>query len=257
MKIIRKENHLFKAPEIQDLYDDFVKQTNDTNFEERYKGKEHYYHASSAGSCRRKTFFQSVACVEPTNPIDKGNLRKLLLGTVFHSEMEDCFRYYSTNSTNSTNGTNSFKVYQEKEIIIKEFNVRGYYDLVLVLESGQVFLYDFKTMGSYPWKLKFGMKAKKPTSFRYEMQLGTYGYGVKEEFGRIDGMFLVYYNKDDSRMKQIPIELSYVGVAYRHWREVYEHHKREGLPQFEFGVSPVESWECNYCSFKDICDKSL
>ena len=69
-------------------------------------------------------------------------------------------------------------------------------------------------------------------------------------------MFLIYYNKDDSRMKEVSVDLSYVSVAYRHWREVNDHLK-QGLPRFEKGVSPAEGWECNYCVYKDICDKSL
>ena len=253
---------MVKSPNIQKLYDSYVKHTNDSNYEERYKGKEDYFHASGAGSCRRKLFFQSVACVEPTNEIKADSYRKMRLGTVFHSEMEDCFRYYSTSTNNKTststnkNLSTNFKVYLEQEILIEELKVRGFYDLVLVLDTGEVYLYDFKTIGSYPYKLKFGRYAKKPTNFRYEMQLGTYGYSVKEQFGRIDGMFLIYYNKDDSRMKEVSVDLSYVSVAYSHWREVNDHLK-QGLPRFEKGVSPAEGWECNYCVYKDICDKSL
>ena len=80
-----------KAPKIQDIYDEYVKAQNEANREERYQGKEEYYHASGAGSCSRKLYFESVAVAKPTNSPKPDSLRKMRLGTIFHNEMEDCF----------------------------------------------------------------------------------------------------------------------------------------------------------------------
>ena len=89
----------------------------------------------------------------------------------------------------------------------------------------------------------------------HELQLCTYGYAVKKEFGRLDGMFLVYYNKDTSTMRQVPVDLSYTEKAIQFWKEVNSEHKL-GMPRFEKGLSPVESWECNYCQFQDLCQRT-
>ena len=253
------------APNIQKLYDHYIELANDKNRKDRYKGKEEYYHASSAFSCRRKLYFETVLVSDNTNPPKSISLRKMRLGTIFHSEMEKCFDYYSnfcilyTKDINSnikyTIPSTTFKVYQEKEIVIESVNVRGHYDLVLEMDSGEVYLFDYKTMGSYPWKLKFGRDKAPPKNLRYEFQLGTYGYAIKKQFGRLDGMFLVYYNKDTSVMKQIPVDLSFTDKAIQFWKEVNSEHKF-GMPKFEKGLSPVESWECSYCQFQDLCQRT-
>ena len=121
--------------------------------------------------------------------------------------------------------------------------------------TGEVYLYDFKTMGSFPWKIKFGRNARASKANRYEYQLGTYGYAIKEQFGRLDGMYLVYYNKDTSTMRQVPVDLRFTSIAYQYWREVNSQHEK-GIPDFEKGLAPVDTWECNYCSYKDVCDKT-
>ena len=248
-----------RAPKIQPIYDEYVKAQNEANREERYKGKEEYYHASGAGSCSRKLYFESVVVAEPTNSPSSDSYRKMRLGTIFHNEMEDCFTTHGTGTCTGT-GTGT-TVHQEKEIILGKLGVRGYYDLVLVTEDDEVYLYDYKTMGSYPWKLKFGRNpvfthTKMPqTNIRYELQLSTYGYAIKKEFGRLDGMFLVYYNKDTSAMKQIEINLNFIDRAYEFWYQINNDHKK-GMPPLEFGISPVQSWECSYCQFKDLCNNT-
>ena len=92
-------------------------------------------------------------------------------------------------------------------------------------------------------------------SLKYEFQIGTYGYAVKKEFGRLDGMFLIYYNKDTSLMKQIPVDLSYTEKALQFWKEVNSEHKL-GMPKLEAGLSPVDSWECSFCNYKDLCQRT-
>ena len=251
-----------KAPDIKSLYNNYIENENEKNRLERYKGKEEYYHASHSFFCRRMLYYESVLVAEKTNPAKEDGVRKMRLGTIFHTEMEKCFDYYKNGGILYTKGNNnsntksiprdSFSVYQENEILIESVNVRGYYDLVLQMETGEVYLYDYKTMGTYPWKMRFGRFASPKRSLKYEFQIGTYGYAVKKEFGRLDGMFLVYYNKDTSKMKQIPISLAYTEKALQFWKEVNNEHKL-GMPILERGLSPVDTWECNFCDYKDLC----
>jgi len=253
-----------KGVNIQAIYDTFIAEQNKLNRDNRYKGKEEYYHASAAGSCLRKLYFESVLVAEATNSPSKESYRKMRLGTVFHSEMEDCFSTGTGTLSIPSIGTGTtvlststiYSIYQEKEILIKDLNVRGFYDLVLVNdETGEVFLYDFKTIGSFPYKLKFGRNPKPNSSKRYELQLGTYGMAIAKEFGNLDGMFLVYYNKDTSIMKQVTVPMVYVDEARRFWEKAQREHAK-GLPPLKFNESPVESWECNYCQYKDLCDNA-
>ena len=275
-----------KCPvDIEKLYNDYIAIKNEENYQARYKGKEEYYHASGGGSCSRKLYYESVEQADTTNPSNERSNRILRLGTIVHEDLELALRklqgkqtledmkspdtIYSTNidSTNYNESIyykekeiynlqkESFEFHIEKEIFLPELNVRGFYDLVAVeKESGKVYLIDFKTMASYSWSLKFGKKYFKPNaSVHQEVQLATYGLFVKKEFGRLDGMWLYYYNKDTSRMKASPVALSMLKKASMFWKNVNEEHSK-GLPMFREGLSPVEDWNCNYCRFLDHCN---
>ena len=248
---------MFNPVDIEKVYEDYINKQNEKNREERYKGNEHYFQASNSGNCARKIYYSSVDNVYPTNPPDKRSSRLLRLGTIVHEDLQSAF----TNIVNYNRyllkkekevKEKKFEVHMEKEIQIPEFNVRGFYDLVIECND-KVYLYDFKTMASFSWSLKFGRKYKSPNqSDHQELQLGTYGYGIKKEFGRLDGMFLCYYKKDDSRMKIIPVSLDYVDKAKRFWMNTNEEIKG-GLPMFNLGISPASSWNCRYCQFYDHC----
>ena len=91
-------------------------------------------------------------------------------------------------------------------------------------------------------------------SIHQELQLGTYGYGVREEFGRCDGLFLLFYNKDTSDMKEIEVDIDFIDGSYNFWTRVKDLH-RDGLPQFQEGESPVMPWECKYCQYEKTCNE--
>ena len=255
---------------IEKLYNDYIILKNEGNYKERYEGKEKYYHGSSSGSCSRKNYFSSVEQIKPTNEADTRSNRVMRLGTIMHEDLQESLLTIYSNTTDS-NTTYSkekeipyfqkeilnerFDFHIEKEIILEEFNVRGFYDLVAVSQAdGGVYLIDFKTMGSFPWSRKFGRKYINPNpSQRYELQLATYGLAVKEEFGRLDGMFLYYYNKDTSRMKAEEVPMYYLDKAKNYWTNINREHEK-GLPMFSEGLSPVEDWECKYCNFLDHCN---
>ena len=142
----------------------------------------------------------------------------------------------------------------EHPLDIPELNVKGLADIVVELESGEVYVYDIKTIGSWSWRFKFGRKKESKPSIHQELQLGSYGYGIKEEFGRCDGLFLLYYNKDNSDVRQLEVDLEFIDQSYNFWVRV-QHLHTDGLPFLQDGESPVMEWECKYCQYKDICDE--
>ena len=257
--------------DIEGIYKNYLKDKQEENRVKRYKGNEHWYHASGAGSCSRKLYYESVLKIEPTNPFDTKTGRLLRLGTIVHEDIQDSLTHTRTNiSTNniSTNNSNSDKEKENKnkeketeffvegEVKIEELNVRGFYDMVAKDHTSleqPIYLYDIKTCGGWAWKMKFGRTKQFNPSIHYELQLGTYGYAVKEIFGRLDGMFLYYYNKDSSDMRAVSVPLTYISRAYLFWKNINDEHK-QGLPEFRTGVSPVQKWQCNYCQFRDHCN---
>ena len=256
--------------DIEGIYRDYLDEKQEDNRKERYKGNENWYHASGAGSCSRKLYFESVEQIEPTNLFNLRTKRLLRLGSIVHEDIQDSLTHVRTNISTS-NSTNNSTVIKEKEIKnkekeidfsvegevkIDELNVRGFYDVVAkdnTLPEQPVYLYDIKTCGGWSWKMKFGRNKQLNPSIHYELQLGTYGYAVKEMFGRLDGMYLYYYNKDTSDMRAVSVPLTYVSRAYLFWKNINDEHK-QGLPNFRVGLSPVQKWQCNYCQFKDHCN---
>ena len=159
-----------KRHEIGQIYAQYLNAENEKNRLERYDGNEHYYHASGSGTCSRKLYFQSVEKVEPTNPPDAKSMRVMRLGTILHEDVQKSLVLYNINNNinnniNSDNipseltlsvGKNGFVI--EGEVIIKELNVRGFFDLLQILNGGvkdeeAIFLYDIKTAAAYPYKL--------------------------------------------------------------------------------------------------------
>ena len=260
-----------KSPtDIEGIYNSYLDELQEKNRKERYEGMESWYHASGAGSCSRKLYFESVEQIKPTGIFDERTKRLLQLGNLIHDDVQKSLTqahalHRDNNKDISIDNTQLKKEINNKEkdieflvegeVKIEELNVRGFYDIVAKhTDNGKrVYLYDIKTCGAWSWKMKFGRKKTLNPSIHYELQLGTYGYALKQQFGQLDGMFLYYYNKDDSKMKCVEVPLTYISRAYLFWKNINDEHK-QGLPQFRTGVSPVQKWQCNYCQFKEHCN---
>ena len=53
---------------MKNIYNNYIGELNKSKFKSRYKGKEKYFHASSAGLCKRKHYFGSVQQVDRVEP---------------------------------------------------------------------------------------------------------------------------------------------------------------------------------------------
>ena len=220
---------------IRDIYSTYIDYKNEQNKQDRYVGNEHHYHASGAGTCSRKLYYQSVEQIEPTNLPNTTSYRLLRLGTVMHNDIQEALRLYNNNIYNNIIYSNKekenyrkekeTKFHIEKEIRLEQLGVRGFYDCVM--ENDRVILIDFKTIGAYPWSRKFGYKHKDMNPPMYqEIQLATYGLYVQKEFGRLDGMYLYYYNKDNSKMRPVEVPMNMLKRAENFWINVNEEYKK-------------------------------
>ena len=87
------------------------------------------------------------------------------------------------------------------------------------------------------------------------MQLATYGLAVEKEFGRLDGIFVLYYNKDNSMLRYKEVSRDRLLTALGFWERINTEHSKNSLPTLQESISPVASWECGYCSFKTKCEE--
>ena len=254
-----------KIHNIGKIYAHYLRKENEKNVANRYVGKEHFYHASGTGMCSRKLYFQSVDKVQPTNMPNNASMRKMRLGTLLHEDIQNSLLLYNSLYNNIINNTNNNiikknneeienlnSVYEsDGEIIIDELSVRGFFDIV-ENNDNNIILYDIKSAADYSFRKVFN--TDKPYTMKHqELQLSTYGYGIKEKYGRLDGMYLLYYNKNTSVMKYKQVPLSMLNSAYMFWANIKKQHS-VGLPNFEEGVSPVMKWECDYCEFYEHCN---
>ena len=248
----------------ENIYHEYLIHKNEENRKKRYDGNESWYHASGAGFCSRKLYFESVEKAEPTNLPNKRSMRIMRLGTALHNEIQDSLIYYNNiyNNKDSNNTVNIAKdnlhnFHVEGEIVLEGLNVRGFYDIVmedckLSKDDPQIRLYDLKTIANFGYRKKFSRTSIPEPSRNHFMQLATYGLAIKRKFGRLDSMDLIYYNKDDSRMKSCSVPIDYIGKAKMYWHSISEEHSK-GLPSFRLGTSPTQKWMCDYCQFKDHC----
>ena len=224
------------------IYDDYILELKDENFESRYEGNDDWYHASGAGLCMRKHYYAQIEKL-PSKDKDSNTMRLFRLGDLVHTDMQDALQRYADN--------NDVEVYIEKEITIPRLNVRSFIDAMVLKDHA---LYDIKTCNDYKWQSIFGRYGSKEAPQNYAIQLGTYGLYFRENNIKINKMALLFYNKNNSRVKELKVPRNYIDVAERYWLKVQELFK-EGLPPVEQGLSPVEDWECNpkYCSFYEPC----
>ena len=252
---------------LEEHYLNYIDKKNEENYQNRYVGNEGYYHASGAGFCSRKLYYQSVERAKPTNETAKVGKFRMRFGSIFHDDFQDALvnSYYIYNNIDNNIIDNikekeyykkkKVKFHVEQEIVIPELNVRGFYDIVAQQEEDgeeKIYLYDLKTIASFAWSKSFGNNITNDHE-NYKLQLGTYGIAVQEQFGRLDGMYLYFYNKDTSAMKNVFVHSNYINLARNYWRNIIKEHEK-GVPQFMLGVSPVEKWACGYCEFKDHCN---
>jgi len=253
----------------EDIYQEYLVHKNEENRKERYEGNESWYHASGAGFCSRKLYYESVEKAEPTNPPNKKSMRVMRVGTILHQDIQDALIYYNNILYSKENNNDNMllesiavesvkKFDTEGEIRLPEFRVRGFFDVLLQDFSassteGINRLYDIKTSSSWGFKQKFGRGSTQYENRNHYLQVATYGLALKEKLGSLESMSILYYNKDNSDIKEQIVPNEYLDNARRYWHSINEEHSR-GLPGFVHGVSPAYKWCCNYCQFKDHCN---
>ena len=249
----------------EEIYHDYLNHKNEQNRKERYEGNESWYHASGAGFCSRKLYFESVEKAKPTNPANEKSMRVMRVGTILHEDIQNSLILYNNIYNNNIkdnilqgNITQEYNVKfdVEGEVRLPSLNVRGFYDVVSRDCSAEktVKLYDIKTTASFSFARKFSKKLISPQENRnHYLQLGTYGLGLREDGLDVDQMSIIYYNKDNSTMREVVVPNMFIDEAKRYWYSINEEHSK-GLPGFNFGTSPANAWICGYCQFKSRCN---
>lgn len=209
-----------------------------------------YYAIGGAGSCYMKQMLKVAG--KEADPIDEKTMRLFRLGTLLHNDIEQAVKEMKT--------IENIEVTTEEGVMIDDFGVRGYYDICCIDHEAQLIeTYDVKSIKAYQWKLKFGQvknKDQNPAVLN-ELQLATYTIAkLKENLGYTAKMYLIFYKKDDSSIKTIQVNPSYLHSALMYWKEFKEFRSENKIEDIQPGITfnvPVYKWECSYCSFTKHC----
>ena len=215
------------------------------------------FHASGSGSCHRKQLYSYYDY--PQNPKDDKSLRILDLGTTVHERLQESIDWWKNKNKQDT------EIFIEDDIAIPSLNLVGRYD-VGAFNGKDFYLWDIKTAAAYKWTTMFGRKANRVAgaSDNYKLQLGTYALGVQQKYkpDRIH-MYLLWYNKNTSMMREQIIAPEWIDKAYEYWAEVNDilaelgkNFEDDLMPVFSKNV-PVQQWECGYCQYSTICPSTL
>jgi len=112
----------------------------------------------------------------------------------------------------------------------------------------------------------FGMKVnRKPgADTNYKMQLATYALAVDYEHApNTMNMYLVWYKKNDSFIRETIVSNSWMDKALEYWTELNsiledcgDKFEEDVVPGIWDGV-PFQDWECSYCPYYSICPSDL
>ena len=180
-----------------EVYNDYLIKKDAEHQIERKKDNPNSFEASSAGLCMKKHYYKKIEA--PKKPVDSDSLRIMRLGTIMGEDFAKALD--GINSPNT-------EIYQELLVESKKLGVVGHLDL-LIVEDGKGYLYDWKTANSFKFKKVFTSTETNNSA----LQVGTYANAVLEMgvCKEIVHMGLLYFNKNDSKMKELILNMDRVG----------------------------------------------
>ena len=240
--------------DLKRVYAEFIESEQEKR-NKKYESHKDWLGASSSGYCFKKQYYK-LSNVE-TEELDTRVSRLLRLGTIVHSDIEKAIKAY--------NKSHKTEIMTEKRVKIPSLKVIGHIDILE--QDGDINrVYDFKTVASYKWRMKFRrINADPNADINYNLQLGTYGLAVHKKDTNINNteLYLCWYNKDNSSMKH-PIQVNSIWIekAEKYWKNLWQSidkwtsiniHPDEIQVPDVFG-SPMQQWECNYCQYSYRCN---
>lgn len=230
---------------ITEIYNSYLRAVRKEQQEDEYHKDSRWFNISNAGMCLLKHWFKQEG-VEP-EPMSDDSARLLRLGTLVHDDIQEALKWIYSEALPT--------ILIEQKVELPEYNCRGALDVFTI---GPGVLTDLKTIAAYKWKMMFGRNPDPSPSVNYQLQVGTYGLWLRKEGYDLQEIELLYYNKDNSSMRPVPVAIEYLDEAAAYWEMVKEV-LSDGRPPVQKGVAPIMDWECNrkYCPYFDACGGGL
>ena len=252
--------------DIIQAFDDYLRHLNKENQSVRKKDSEDRYSASGAGMCLRKHHFANKGY--PRGEIKPISLRAMRLGTIFGADFEDAMKWFFKQEFESVT------LFTEEYIQHPTLPIGGHFDILIVDNKGDGYLYDVKTSHDFKYKKLFGRNRDTNPSTNYQQQLGSYAWILDEMYKHKGGpmytsdsngkmkplckkivyMANAYFNKNTSNMQMMETPLDFIEIAEEYWERLLSYEQHDEIPALG-DISPAYVWECKgYCDFIEHCD---
>lgn len=179
--------------------------------------------------------------------MDAKTRRNFRTGTLIGDDMETAVAEYKGLKEHG-------KLFIQEEVSIFDGRVVGHLDICFYHNDGVLEVIDEKTVKSWNWKYIFGKDAYDKLGYIY--QLIYYAHGLMEKYPELDikkiVLFNLYWRKGDGELRELEIDYDkYKEQAMEYWENCFML-EDEKIQPGDIG-SPIQSWECSYCSFAYQC----
>lgn len=213
--------------------------------------------ASNGGRCHRLQKYHLSPDHKPKllTPEDMAVFR---IGTVFHEELQNGFRWL-INDKHKDN--DDIQVDIETKIALEwhGLQIEGHLD-VRIFEHQQkiIQIIDLKTMN--PRAMSY-FKKDPYSKTNNIIQVGTYCKATIDEFPDYKVMALLSgWDKDKGEFHEVELDVDrcimMAGAYYKLLSETLQE-DLENIVPVQHKRSPIENWECNYCSYNHLCKSPL
>lgn len=202
------------------------------------------FRVSDAGRCRLYRYWKRQGKERP-KPDAKG-LRLMEAGNIYHAWLS-----YALHESG---------VLLDSEIEVENEHCKGHADAFINLD-GQYILYDFKTISSKQagYMLSNGCKVKKEHAYQvlsYYIMMDNGEIFTKDQrttcFIMPHECRIAYITREEMEfIAEIPVDLDLLPQVKKDWQILISAWKKQEEPQ----ANP-EVWECKFCPYKNVCDKS-
>ena len=252
----------------EEVYHIYLSHLEEQNYIKRYKGHEDKYGMSRAGQCFLKHYYFRFKYERfPLDELRKQRVPRL--GQLLHKDFEDALDFFKNSprkfpSIDSKYHSDLCSIRTERMVVADD--KRGHVDTYISFKKiDKLEVYDLKSIGSWGWKIKFGKTKIEDTNRFNQLQLSTYTLALMNTLGIKNAeMYLVYYNKDSSEMKTVPVANACFDEAKNYWDELKSFMKSaehndyiNAVMPYEYHNIPVEKWECGWCSYQPHCSQII
>lgn len=195
------------------------------------------WNISKLGSCLRGVYFERLG-VKPTKEFDDRTFRVFSVGKILENWVVDLVA-----------GSGKVKVETQGRVENKEYDVSGYWDLLIEIE-GRKILYEIKSKHSRAfWHMD---RNGEGANYQHKLQLWTYLWLTGIEEGRI-----LYISKDDLAILEYPVRRSNKKLEKEVMRELTllnEAWKKKDPTLLPLPES--KSWQARYCRWHSYCKEA-